>query len=204
MKKGKRWMGNLLIVIGITAIIIVLMGMKTNQDHQDELIEAFAAVKTEAGKGTDNQENSITNYKAKADRIPAGMEGVLTIPSIELKAPVLDGATPEKLNEALGAISGLDRPGDLNGSYAIAGHQSHVFGKFFNRLNELEKGEVFQFETAEKILTFQVFDIQIVKPEEVHILKPQSGIALLSLVTCYPENSNEYRLIVQAKRIDKN
>ncbi|TQR14242.1 sortase domain-containing protein [Psychrobacillus soli] len=41
----------------------------------------------------------------------------------------------------------------------------------------------------------------IVTPENVDILNRQKGMTLLSLVTCYPERSNQFRLVVQAKQI---
>lgn len=201
MNRAKKWIGNLLIIAGIAMLIILVLGMKSTQDNQTGLIEAFEAVKTEASTGAAAQ-TETAGTSAEAAGLPDGVEGVLTIPAIELQSPVLQGATPGNLNGALGAIEGLDRAGEMNGSYAIAGHQSHVFGQFFNRLNELEIGERFEYETLDETISFEVFDIRIVKPEEVEVLKAQKGVALLSLVTCYPENSNEFRLIVQAKRIN--
>lgn len=201
MKIAKKWIGNLFIVIGLALLIGLAFGMKNVQDQQNELVKAFATVKTEASIGEGKQHKSSALQPSEAMKMRDGMEGVLSVPAIDLTAPVLEGASPENLNRALGSISGLDEPGEMNGSYAIAGHQSHVFGKFFNRLDELQKGDVFQFETEKETLSFKVFTTHIVKPEEVSVLKQQSGIALLSLVTCYPENSNAYRLVVQAKRI---
>lgn len=204
MKKAMKWTGNVLIAIGLALLVILIGGMKSTQDHQSELVEAFATVKTEASTGNGAQAKSFSVQQKEPSSYPKEMEGVLTIPAIEMNAPVLKGASPENLSKALAAINGLDEPGVLNGSYAIAGHQSHVFGQFFNRLNELEIGDVFQYDTPGEMLTFEVFNIEIVKPEEVSVLKPETGIALLSLVTCYPENSNEYRLVVKAKRIHTN
>ncbi|WP_203332270.1 class D sortase [Planococcus beigongshangi] len=194
MKRVKKWIGNGLIMAGLAMLIMLALGMKTTHDHQTGLIEAFEAVKTEASVGAPAQ--------TEAAGLPDGVEGILTIPAIELQSPVLQGATPDNLNQALGAIEGLNRPGEMNGSYAIAGHQSHVFGQFFNRLDELQIGERLEYETLDETFSFEIIDIQIVKPQEVEVLNPQKGMALLSLVTCYPENSSEFRLIVQAKRIN--
>lgn len=201
MNKTKKWIGNLMIIAGIAVLITLALGMKGTQDNQTGLIEAFEAVKTEASTGTSAQ-TEVPDNSAEAAGLPDGVEGVLTIPAIELQSPVLQGATPNNLDQALGAIEGLNEAGEMDGSYAIAGHQSHVFGQFFNRLNELEIGERFEYETLDETISFEIFDIQIVKPEEVEVLNAQKGVALLSLVTCYPENSNEFRLIVQAKRIN--
>lgn len=200
MNKTKKWIGNGLILVGLAMLIILVLGIKNTHDNQTGLIEAFEAVKTEASTGATAQAEAV-GISTEAAGLPDGVEGVLTIPAIELQSPVLQGATPDNLNKALGAIEGLDRVGEMDGSYAIAGHQSHIFGQFFNRLNELEIGELLEYETLDETFSFEIIDIQIVKPEEVEVLNPQKGVALLSLVTCYPENSNEFRLIIQAKRI---
>lgn len=195
----KKHIGNLLILIAISMLIVVGHGTLKNKQHQEQLIQSFASIKTEAATSSirDTTPNVVPLSSKEADEVT----GVLHIDSIDLKAPVVRGAAPEKLNKALGTIDGLDEPGTLNGSTAIAGHQSHVFGQFFNRLNELQIGDQMELETITETLRYEVFDIQVVKPENVDILKRQKGITLLSLVTCYPERSNQFRLVVQAKQI---
>lgn len=200
----KKWIGNLLILASVMVFVWLWSGSIKTQQDQDQMIEAFAAVKAtgEIGVAKAIRPNDEAVQKEGKSDIPSNVEGVLTIPSIKLKAPVLAGANPMNLDQALGSISGMDKPGVVDGSYAIAGHRSHVFGEFFNRLNELQIGERITFETMEETITFEVFNRKIVKPHEVESLNRLKGIALLSLVTCYPENSNKYRLVVYAKRID--
>lgn len=197
----KKWMSNFMIVAGLVLLIVLAWGMKQTKEEQLGLIEAFESVKTEASTELPLQ-NEAFGITAEAAELPDGVEAVLTIPAIDLKSPVLAGASPANLDKALGSIEGLDEPGEMGGSYAIAGHQAHVFGKFFNRLDELESGDRFTLETINEEMAFEVFDIQIVKPEQVDVLKPKKGMALASLITCYPENSNEFRLIVQAKKVE--
>ncbi|WP_211356369.1 class D sortase [Psychrobacillus lasiicapitis] len=197
----KKHIGNLLILIAISMLIIVGHGMLKNKQHQEQLIESFASIKTEAATSKSVGSKPTKNESALPMERADDTMGILTIDSIDLKAPVVRGAAQEKLNEALGTIDGLDEPGTLNGTSAIAGHQSHVFGQFFNRLNELQIGDRFELETLTETLQYEIFDIVVVKPENVDILNRQKGITLLSLVTCYPERSNQFRLVVQAKQI---
>ncbi|MFJ7969962.1 class D sortase [Psychrobacillus sp. NPDC096389] len=194
----KKRIGNLLILIAISLLIITGYGMFENKQHQEQLIESFAGIKTEAAT---NKPIEVPHGSTQLIEGTRGVEGILNINAIDLKAPVVRGAAPEKLNKALGKIDGLDEFGTLNGTSAIAGHQSHVFGQFFNRLDELQIGDQFELETTTDTLQYEVFDIQVVKPENVDVLKRQKGITLLSLVTCYPERSNKLRLVVQAKQI---
>lgn len=192
----KKSVGNILMIIGCVLLVIVSYGMIENKTHQKELIESFNAIKTEAALAPDEKTKKVITQK---DSVAVS---VLRIPTIQLESPVIDGATPAKLNQALGMIANLDAPGTPNGSSAIAGHQSHQFGHFFNRLNELQIGDRFELEISTDLLVYEVFDIQIVKPNNVEVLNRQEGISILSLITCYPERSNKYRLVVQAKQVE--
>lgn len=190
----KKSVGNILMIIGCVLLVIVSYGMIENKTHQKELIESFKAIKTEAALASNEGTEKATTIKDSA------AISILRIPSIQLESPVIEGTTSTKLNRALGMIANLDAPGTPNGSTAIAGHQSHQFGHFFNRLNELQIGDRLELETSTDLLVYEVFDIQIVKPNNVEVLSRQEGISMLSLVTCYPERSNKYRLVVQAKQ----
>ena len=197
----KKWVGNFLMVAGLLLIVIVSYGVMENRHHQKELIQSFTAIKTEAAV-TPELGVAVNSIKeTNKNELPSQVEAILRIPKIELELAVLKGATPENLNSALGMIEGLDEPGVADGSTAIAGHQSHVFGQFFNRLNELKIGDQIELETNKDTLKYEVFGIEIVKPENVEILKSKKGISLISLVTCYPERSNKYRLVVQGRLV---
>ena len=50
-------------------------------------------------------------------------------------------------------------------------------------------------------MAYQVTEIQVVKPEEVSILKIQEGQDLASIITCTPYGLNTHRLIVTGKRV---
>jgi len=192
----KKHVGNILMFIGVILLIIVSYGMFENKTYQNELMESFRAIKTEAALTSHGEpEETIIEKDSQA-------VSILRIPSIQLELPVVDGATSIKLNQALGMIENLDTPGTKNGSTAIAGHQSHQFGQFFNRLHELQVGDKFELEISTDVLVYEVFYIQVVSPNNVEVLSPQDGISMLSLITCYPARSNQYRLVVQAKQIE--
>lgn len=199
-----KWLGIGLMVAGAAVLLLLASGLTSNKSQHAERLKAFETMKAEAAIVNETKNASTieeTPSEKKANHQLQGIEGVLTIPQIDLKAPVLLGADEQTLAQGLGAIENMDTPGEVNGSYAIAGHQSYVFGQYFNRLHEVKEGQKFQFETIDGVQDYEVFAVQIVKPEQVDVLDQREGIALLSLITCYPERSNEFRLIVQAKRI---
>ena len=65
----------------------------------------------------------------------------------------------------------------------------------------MEKGDYFFFHVLNETLAYQVTEIQVVKPEEVSILKIQEGQDLASIITCTPYGLNTHRLIVTGKRV---
>lgn len=199
-----KWFGFGLMTIGAAVLLLLASGITSNKAQHAERLEAFETMKAEAAIVNETQkpiEIKNSSSKETTNQQLSGVEGVLAIPQIDLKAPVLLGADEQTLAQGLGAIENMDAPGEIDGSYAIAGHQSYVFGQYFNRLHELKEGQKFTFETVDGVQNYEVFAVQIVKPERVDVLDQQEDIALLSLITCYPERSNEFRLIVQAKRI---
>ncbi|MDN4609188.1 class D sortase [Sporosarcina highlanderae] len=198
MRRIVNWLGTGLIVVGIMLSVWLLNGIAKSDARQQDLMDAFRSVEVRDGTG------ELAAKEAGAVELGeiSGIEGILTILAIDLEAPVLYGADAETLDQSLGAIKNMDPPGEMDGSYAIAGHQAHVFGKYFNRLHEVEVGTEFTFQTAEGEMNFRVFDIQIVRPHDVDVLEPQEGKALISLITCYPEYSNEFRLVVQGERVE--
>jgi|GEM_PF-6687744 len=122
----------------------------------------------------------------------------MIIPKIELIAPVVRGIAKEDIKLAVGHIPGTEEPGEM-GNSVYAGHRSHTFGRFFNRLGEIEVGDVIIIETTEYKFTYVVSEKFIVDPDEVWVMDDIPGEALLTLVTCEPLYGNSHRLIVRGK-----
>lgn len=188
-----KWLGLLFMIAGAVLITTLYLGNKKQSQDQQELVRSFRQMATERVSEAQSQSEPA---ELKSDAV-----GILTVPKLDMELPVVEGAGPEQLAKALGAISGLDEPGQMDGSYAIAGHRSSVFGKFFNRLDELKQGDSVELQTMGQQMMFKVYDKRIVKPEEIEVLKPEQGKAKLSLVTCHPANSSKYRLIVLAEQV---
>lgn len=201
MKRIGKIVGNLLIISSIILSAWWLLGKAKTERQQNDLLEAFGDIKVVAqstGNGVAEEQIAL----AEPTKDFNGIEGVLTIPQIELKSVVLQGADAAVLDKALGSLPNMDPVGQVDGSYAIAGHQAHVFGHFFNRLHELEEGAHFTYETIDETMEFVVTAIHIVNPEEVDVLNRKKGVARLSLITCYPAYSNKFRLVVQAEKVE--
>lgn len=106
--------------------------------------------------------------------------GILHIPKIHLEAPVFDGTDELTLDRGLGRISGTARIGEP-GNVGIAGHRDG----FFRGLKDIQPGDLVELELPGKTDQYAVTKIEVVKPENLEVLK-QTGTATLTLVTCFP------------------
>ncbi|MBN2220847.1 MAG: class D sortase [Vallitaleaceae bacterium] len=127
--------------------------------------------------------------------------GVIRIDKIDLVAPIAEGADEDTLRYSIGHMEETAKLGTI-GNAVVAGHRSHSFGIYFNRLDEVEVGDEIVVETEYETITYVVYKTLIVKPEDVSVLRNSSKYRVLTLVTCDPVYNPTHRLIVHA--IDKS
>jgi sortase A len=126
--------------------------------------------------------------------------GIIKIDKIDLKAPIAEGAELEILKYAIGHMESTTKLNTI-GNSVIAGHRSHSFGVYFNRLDEMAIGDEIVVETPKEKVTYVIYDILMVEPDDVSVLRSSSKYRVLTLVTCDPVYNPTHRLIVHA--IDK-
>ena len=121
----------------------------------------------------------------------------LSIPAIELNSPVLPETTKEYLNISLTQIKENQVPGE--GNFTIAGHNSSVFGRHFNRLHELVIGDEIQLIVGEDVYTYQVESKTVIAATAVEVLNDTPGKNEITLITC--TDSGRKRLAIKGQRI---
>ncbi|MDQ7849599.1 MAG: class E sortase [Armatimonadota bacterium] len=120
---------------------------------------------------------------------------VLTIPRLELRRYVPEGATPEHLRRfGVGRITWTPLP-DRPGVLGIAGHRT-TYGAPFFRLDTLRRGDVILVEYGGRRYRYAVVESQVVRPERVEVLSAPLGERGIALVTCTPAYSAAFRLVV--------
>jgi sortase A len=125
-------------------------------------------------------EARIKGYEESLTADLSAPSALLHIPSIDLTVPVLEGVDEVSLNRGVGRIPGTARVGG-QGNLGIAGHRDG----YFRRLKDIGPGSRLELETLSGRQTYTVSDIWIVKPSDVHVLKPTEENSI-TLVTCYP------------------
>ena len=132
-----------------------------------------------------------------------GIFGYINIDKIGVHLPVYHGTSDAVLNVAVGHLEGTSVPaGGPSTHTVLSAHRGLPSAKLFTDLDEMEIGDVFTITVLDRVLTYEVHEIQIVLPNEVDSLYVQDGEDLCTLVTCTPYGINTHRLLVHAHRIE--
>jgi len=124
------------------------------------------------------------------------LSGILSIPSLNLKAPVEEGTDDAELNVAVGHDPQSVWPG-VNGAAVFLAHDV----SYFVHLNALKPGDVITYQTACNTVKFVVSSQQIVAAGSA---VSNTTNASLVLDTCYPPNALFFtpkRLLVRATEV---
>jgi len=141
------------------------------------------------------QEETKTEEKQKVN---PGMVGVIEIDKINLRLPVLNGASMANMAVGAGLLEGTALPGTA-GNTAIAAHRSRAYGKMFNRLDEIAAGDLVTVKDKDQTYQYEVYETLVVEPNDVSVLNSSKDEKTLTLITCTPIDTATHRLIIKAK-----
>ncbi|MCL1882945.1 MAG: class D sortase, partial [Defluviitaleaceae bacterium] len=120
--------------------------------------------------------------------------GILSIERIDLRLPIAEGVEYATLRIAPGRVPQTAQVGAI-GNAVIAGHRNYTFGSMFNRLGELETGDIvgFQARNGEE-MAFEVFEIAVSEPhDQIAFIQPVND-SIITLYTCTPIRTATHRL----------
>lgn len=132
-----------------------------------------------------------------------GIMGYVTIPKLGVELPVYHGISTEVLNIACGHLEGTSLPvGGENTHCVLSAHRGLPHAKLFTDLDKMELGDTFQLTILDRIFTYQVDQIKVVRPDELDDVQIVEGEDLCTLLTCTPYGINSHRLLVRGVRIE--
>jgi sortase A len=123
----------------------------------------------------------------------------LIIPKLNLNGAIVQGVDWEALKQGVGQVPNGINPTDDFGNVSLAAHND-IYGKLFEHLDQLEPGDTFQIQTRTNVYTYVVRETQIVEPTDVSVLEARQG-ATATLISCYPYQVNNKRIVVMADRV---
>jgi sortase A len=196
----RKWLGVALLLLGLALILYPFFENKQYRDDQADLVASFEQL------GNTERLEQLSSSVKQADNSDLfaklqGARGILHIPKMELDIVIFEGASLKTLSEGVGMIEPDKQIGVHN--VGLAGHRALTYGKQFNRLGELEPGDVIEVKTLEKSLTFIVKESLVVPKSQVDVLDDGSK-PMLTLVTCTPAGKKNPpdRLIVKAELLE--
>lgn len=131
-----------------------------------------------------------------------GMMGMVEIPKINIKLPLYHTTQKEVLEKAVGHLEGSSLPiGGENTHSVVSAHRGLPSATLFTDLDKLKKGDHFLIHVLDEVLSYEVDQILIVKPEETSALAVEQGKDLMTLLTCTPYGVNSERLLVRGHRV---
>ena len=125
------------------------------------------------------------------------IEGILEIPKIDIKYPILSTTTEETMKLSVTKFWG-PAVNEI-GNYTIAGHNNKD-GTMFSKTKQLEIGDIIKLtDLRNNTIDYEIFKIYSVDPNDISIItsvNPQDRE--VTLITC--TNGNKNRLIIKAKQ----
>lgn len=201
--------------VGVAAIIYPIIGdaymtnsskttiqnyVKTVENMSDDEIEKKLAeaqkYNENVAKGTylEGDDTALNN----AD----GLIGYVDIPAQDIYLPVYYGTSDEVLEKGCGWIEKTSLPvGGKSTHASISGHTGLPNAEMFTKLDQAKLGDVFYIHVLDRLLVYQVDNINTVSPNDTKHLLVEPDEDYVTLVTCTPYGINDKRLLVRGKRI---
>jgi sortase A len=122
----------------------------------------------------------------------------IQIPAISVDAPIVQGDGWDQLKKGVGQHIGSPNPGQP-GNLVLSAHND-IFGEIFRDLDHLKTGDQIVIFTNQNPYTYVVNNSQIVLPTQVEVMAPTSK-ATLTLISCYPYQVDNRRIVITAELV---
>ena len=163
--------------------------------YNDDLLE-----KTDRHNLSDEE---MEEYMSTLDVTGSGIMGYITIPKIDVELPIYHTTDEAVLQIGVGHIVGTSLPVGGESTHAVlSGHRGLPSAKLFTRLDEMGEGDCFFLHILDKVLVYQVDNINIVLPEEANMIDIVEGKDYCTLITCTPYGVNTHRMLVRGEHIE--
>jgi sortase A len=124
----------------------------------------------------------------------------IVIPKLNVDQVIVPGTDPEALRLGVGQLINGVNANDNEGNLVLAAHND-IYGEIFRYLDQLEAGDSFIIYTQVQTHEYIVASVDIVQPNDVWVMENQPGRAMATLISCYPYQVNDRRIVVFADRV---
>ena len=177
--KKRVILGTIILVILMIIAFVIIIHSNNTKDNENLYIEEIIDEKTEDILA--DEESDVIGH--------------LKIDSIGLNAPIKDGTELSTLKTAIGHFK---ETAYFNGNVCFAAHNRGYNQNFFEKLNEVKKGDKVEYITKYTTQEYYVTEIKEVEETDLTVLNPTEQDQV-TMITCI-KNQKEKRLCVIATK----
>lgn len=165
----------LLILAGFVLVAIGAFELlQTSQAHKDSLNEVYNVLATPIEEVNDKGATSFHPHQGET-------VGLLEIPKIEGKLPIIEGTNENELARGVGHFKESAYPKQMN-QIVLSGHRDTVF----RRMGELKVGDELFIEVPYGRFRYEIVSTKIVRADDRTIIQNTFPKEELIVSTCYP------------------
>ena len=194
MKKVINIILTILIIMAIVVTGVIIYNYIVSEQNDNKLAE----VVTEIEEQFSNNASTNSIEPAKVQYNGYDVVGIIEIPSINIKYPIINKTNDTTMKYSITKFSG----GEINsiGNFTVAGH-NNLNGTMFGKVKRLKVGgQIKMTDLYNNTVTYEIFDIYSVDPNDVSCLNAvDENTKEITLITC--TNGHLKRLITKAREI---
>ena len=181
----RKVVAGLLITAGIAIMAVPFFWRTTGEKQTEQLISEFERTLEDDQDEKKDVEEEQTSISKEDEAIleEGNVIGIIEIPSIDIRYPVMEGTGSAVLNAGIGHIPKTAGIGE-SGNCVLCGHNGSRYGTFFTPLNQISIGDVVTIiDKKGQAHIYEVTETEVVNPYD-NSIKTQGEGKELTLFTC--------------------
>lgn len=184
----------ILLIIGAIIFGAIIVAEYIRREKNEDKLSAVVAQIENINTDTNNEENKQELIKVDGYDV----EGIIEIPKIDIKYPIVSTTSDEAMKVAITKFWGT-KINDI-GNYTMAGH-NYKNGTMFGKTKYLEIGDKIKMTDLQlNTVEYEVFKIYTIDPDDVTCIESvEPNTREITLITC--TNGHKNRLITKAREV---
>lgn len=194
MKKIYNLIIAVLIVALIVVIAMIILRYGGNHLNEKEVSASIVEIEEKLNEETTNKPESLPELKFKGYK----KEGIIEIPKIGIKYPVIDHTNEETMKVCITKFWGPQA--NEIGNYTVAGHNNKD-GTMFGKTKYLQIGDKIKLTNLKnETVEYEIFKIYSIDPDDVSCVESvENNTREITLITC--TNGHKNRLVTKAREV---
>ena len=162
----RKVVAGLLIAAGIAIMAVPFFWRATGEKQTEQLISEFEQTLEEKQDERSDVEKEQTTISKEEEAIlkEGSVIGIIEIPSIDIRYPVMEGTGSDILNAGIGHISETAGIGE-SGNCVLCGHNGSRYGTFFTPLSQISIGDEVMITDKNGLKhIYEVIETEVVNP----------------------------------------